>query len=633
MAGATERTYECKGGVRTLLVSMPFFSIRTPSLQLGLLSAIGKANGFDVRTLHLNLDLAAHIGREAYEALCQHRGVEFGNWVFSKAAFRDLAPDAESKLPQEMLEGADLSADLNMDASALRTMRDETAPRFIEYAMEAADWTNVDIVGFTCTFQQTTASLALARRLKEKFPRILTLFGGASLESNMGREIVRAFPWVDLAIDGEADLAFPALLARIADRRPLDDVPGLVCRAHGASRARPEAIDLDALPVPDYREFFARAEALGLVGSEEASAICIPFEGSRGCWWGRKHHCTFCGLNGDTMGFRQKTPQRMLAELEELSARYGALRFTAVDNIMPLNFISELMPALRSGKRNYDLFFEVKANLTSDQVKLLSEAGVKFIQPGIESLSSRVLRLMGKGVRAIQNVNLIRWALAYGVDVTWNILYGFPGEDAEDYRVQADLAPHLVHLQPPVGIDRIWLERFSPLYFDRQRFPVETLTPERSLSWVYPDNVALSEIAYFFDHRFPNELPGNVYEPLHETIGVWRDAWTQERRPWLVYRDVAGLLHIEDGRDPRAPRIYVFDFPLADIYRGVSIRPTTATRLKDDLGLPWDAEEIASSLDLLAARGLVMRDEELFLALAIPASADRATAESDRTTT
>src|ERR1700734_540139 len=80
---------------RALLISMPFYSVRTPSPQLGLLSAIGRSHGFRVDTLHLNLEFAARVGRNFYEELCAHRGPEVGNWLFALAAFGDEAPDRD----------------------------------------------------------------------------------------------------------------------------------------------------------------------------------------------------------------------------------------------------------------------------------------------------------------------------------------------------------------------------------------------------------------------------------------------------------------------------------------------------------------------------------------------------------
>ena len=607
-------------GPRTLLISMPFYSARTPSLQLGLLAAIGQAHGFAVETMHLNLDLAAQIGRELYEKLCQHRGPELGNWLFSLAAFRDQSPDQDGRFPYDFPEVVDLVGEFGLDAAGLCRLRSEAVPAFLAHAEALVAWSNYEVIGFSCTFQQNTASLALARRLKELYPRLIILFGGANFEDEMGRELMRTNPWIDYAIDGEADEAFPAFLAAVASGRPPLLVPGVIARGSPAVPKDKPFAHLERLPVPDYDEFFRRAEALGIIERGQRGKVAVLFEASRGCWWGQKHHCTFCGLNGTTMKFRQKSSDVVLAELAELTRRHGVFRFSAVDNIMPLDFFSGLVPELVAEGRNYDLFFEVKANMTRSQIKALADAGIRFIQPGIESLSSHVLRLMDKGVRAAHNVNMLRWARYYCIDVSWNLIWGFPDEREDDYKMQAALLPHLAHLQPPHGASRIWLERFSPLYFDRERFPIERLEPESSLAYVYPRDISHRRLAYFFDHRFPDELPETTFAPIQAGVREWEVAWGGTPQPWLVYRWSPGLLHIEDGRRPSEPQLYEFRSPLAEIYRAISDRPLSAGNLRETLDLPWSIEEVSEALDLFAARGLVMRDEELFLALAIPAA-------------
>jgi ribosomal peptide maturation radical SAM protein 1 len=605
-------------GLNTLLISMPFCSVSMPSLQLGLLSAIGNAHGFAVDTLHLNLDFAARVGRDLYEALCLRRGPELGNWIFAKAAFRDEAPDQDGRFPYDFPDVVASLRDFDLDAVGLCGLRHEAVPAFLAHVETLVDWSRYHVVGFTCTFQQNTASFALARRLKERSPHLVTLFGGANFEGEMGRELVRACPWIDYAIVGEADEAFPAFLSAMAEGRSLLGVPGVISREGSAQQAAQPFAQVERLPVPDYEEFFRRAEDLGVIAAGQRTTVRVPFESSRGCWWGQKHHCTFCGLNGTTMKFRQKSSERVLAELAELTRRHGSFQFSAADNIMPANFLAEFVPALAAEERNYDLFFEVKANLTRAQIKGFRDAGIRCIQPGIESFSSHVLSLMDKGVRAAHNVNVLRWAGHYGIEVSWNLLWGFPDEREEDYREQAALLPHLVHLQPPASANRIWLERFSPLYFDRDRFPVQKLEPEASLAYIYPNGIARQRVAYFFDHKFPSELPDTVFEPIFTKVTAWEAAWSGAQRPWLVYRWSPGLLHIEDGRDPVAPQLFTFESPLAEIYRSISDRPISAANIREALNLPWSADEIAEALDLFVGKGFVMRDGELFLALAIP---------------
>src|SRR5262249_52847729 len=142
--------------------------------------------------------------------------------------------------------------------------------------------------------------------------------------------------------------------------------PGVLYRNPGASvpTARPQFMKLDELPVPDYQEFFDRAEQLGLHRRRSSEIVYIPFESVRGCWWGQKHHCTFCGLNGESMKFRAKSPQHILAELAELTRRYGSFYFEAVDNILDLSYLTTIFSELAKSGIDYRLFYEVKANLT-----------------------------------------------------------------------------------------------------------------------------------------------------------------------------------------------------------------------------------------------------------------------------
>jgi ribosomal peptide maturation radical SAM protein 1 len=607
-----------------ILVSMPFFPARIPSIQIGLLAAIGRQHAHSVDTLHLNLEFAAQVGPELYAELCEHSGPELGNWLFAAAAFGEQDPDPAGRFLTDFPNATAFLEELGMEVADLERVRSQLVPAYLRHAEAIVDWGSYRVVGFSSTFQQNTASFALARRLKQRFPQLITIFGGSNFEGDMGREFIRICPWIDYVVDGEGDEVFPEFLAAVAAGRAPGEIAGIVSRASTTPAHARRLTKMDDLPIPDYHEFFRRADDLGIIERSDRHTMVLPFETSRGCWWGQKQHCTFCGLNGATMGFRQKSRERVVAELAELTKRHDTFRFQAFDNIMPMSFFDDLIPQLASEERHYDIYYEVKANLSRNQIKALRDAGICRLQPGIESLSSRVLRIMRKGATASQNINLLRWAAYYGVEIVWNLLWGFPGEREEDYLEQIGLIHNVVHLQPPHGRNRIWLERYSPHYFDRQRFPIKRLQPESSLSYIYPAEFNRDRIAYFFDHEFEHELPDAVFGRLRQRVDDWRVAWQSEPRPWLTYRWSPGRLQIEDGRQAAAPILYSFDSPLAEMYRALSERPLTAARVKEKLGLPWAAEEIAEALELFVAKGLIMRDEQLFLALAIPA---RATAE------
>lgn len=607
-------------GGPTVIVSMPFQPVDRPSIQLGLLKAIADGHGLPVRTLHANLDFAVRIGLDYYRLLAEHRGRQLGDWLFSIEAFGNNAPDPDGKLLTELeTELSFLDCSVTNSRDRLLATRDQDVPAFLDALVD--EFADVRVVAFSSTFQQNTASFALASRLKQRYPDIVTVFGGANFDGEMGLELVRSIDCVDLAVIGEGDTAFPRLLDALATGVDLSAIPGVARRVGDEVVATPPApprAQLDDLPPPDYGEYFERAARLSL----PTDHIAIPFESARGCWWGAKHHCTFCGLNGTTMGFRAKSPARVLDELDQQSRRYRTFRFDAVDNILDPGYLKTLLPAITEGRRDYEIFYEVKANLTRPQLKSLAAAGVTQLQPGLESLSSAVLKLMDKGVRAAQNVNLLRWARYYGIAVGWNILWGFPGETAADYATQTAAVPHLLHLQPPAGANRVWLERFSPLFTRPEQFPMRWRAPEASYRHVYPSTVDIERVAYFFDYELENVPDPETYTALTDAVSKWSTAWETGEPPILVYRAAPGFLQIYDGR-PDRQGTYTFHDTLAEIYLACVDRPRTAAAVHRELELEVSVAAVEDAMRRFADRGLMFQDDNLAVALALPATPGR----------
>src|SRR5205085_10441847 len=122
--------------------------------------------------------------------------------------------------------------------------------------------------------------------------------------------------------------------------------------------------DMDALPDPDYDDYFSAVFRLGSDRVMDDKLPLLLFESSRGCWWGQKHHCTFCGLNNNGMAFRRKSPERVLEEVARLSSRYAILNFEAVDNIMDTRYVKHVWSKLAEERYDYRFFYEVKAKLS-----------------------------------------------------------------------------------------------------------------------------------------------------------------------------------------------------------------------------------------------------------------------------
>ncbi len=626
-AALPEHVARARAGWPVALVSMPFALSTRPSLQLGLLAAITRTHGFPVETFHLNLDLVARIGAARYHHVACTRNPMFGDWLFARAAFGDAAPDSAGTMPEDVAPlGQETLAALAMSADELRAWRNDAMPAYVDAMVEAVDWGRFRIVGFTSTFQQNVASFALARRLKSAYPEVVTLFGGANFDGPMGRAWLDAIPWIDFAITGEADRAFAQFLIACADGADPLAVPGVLGRRGERTLSGPPPVPLDTiddLPVPDYTEYFVRAQALEVLPPGAERSVDIPFEGSRGCWWGERATCRFCGLNGATMKFRAKSPERVLAELSTLARRHRSLSFNAADNILDVSHMRPVLTQLAAARVDYWLFYEVKADLSRADVRLLHQAGVRVLQPGIESLSTRILRLMQKGTRASTNVNLLRWARYYGIECHWNVLFGFPGETPADYAAQAELARLLVHLDPPGGYMRIGLERFSPYFEQADRYPVRGghARPEPGYTHTYPRTVDLDRAAYHFAGELEGSLADDDYGGVVRALASWHDRRRIAPPPTLTYWWAPGVLHIEDRRSSLAEASHHFDDPHAGVYEACSDAPLALPALERRCALP--AAELAPILDQFCAAGLMLRDGNVFVSLALPGTAGR----------
>jgi ribosomal peptide maturation radical SAM protein 1 len=604
--------------LRMVLLNLPFASYRRPSIQIGLLGALARGDGHEVELASWNLELAAAMGTVLYDTIAEHRSVALGEWLFAEAAFPGSTPPASLFLERygdavgRLLSRARLDGRFDL----LRQFREHGAEQFLRTQIARNDWDGVRVFGLTSTFQQNNAVFAMARLLKERYPDAAVVAGGANFDGVMGAAWFEAVPALDYVVSGEGEVALRALLAALAAGARPEGVPNLLGRDLAAPvKASAPYRDLDSLPAPDYDEYFARAERLGLLPPAERRDIDLPVESSRGCWWGERRHCTFCGLNGETMAYRAKSPERVLDELAQLARRYRNYRFSMVDNILDLKFHKTLLPTLAERQYTYNLFYEIKSAASPEKLRELRTAGVVRVQPGIESLSTRVLGLMNKGVKAIANVNLLRWCRILDIDVHWNLIWGFPGETADDYLSQSELVPQLAHLQPALGAGQIWLERFSPLFQERAA-EERPLVPEESMKYTYPSGVDLMRVAYFFEYDFDTVVPPEVYAGLAERVEAWRAAWQVPVRPVLEYRSSHGLLQIDDRRDPDNSGIYTFEDEIADLYLGLTDHARCIADLRDASSLAPD--RVDDALEQFRQCGLAMRDGDQWLALALP---------------
>jgi ribosomal peptide maturation radical SAM protein 1 len=371
---------------------------------------------------------------------------------------------------------------------------------------------------------------------------------------------------------------------------------------------------MNETPVPDFDEFYYAREASGYASWGRARPVQLPFETSRGCWWGEKNHCTFCGLNRSGMEFRAKSVDNVVEQLEALSSRYRCFDFFAIDNIMSPKYTEELFSRLSDANSDISMHYEIRPNFSRTQLVRMRRGGLHSVLPGVESFSTNILKSMRKFTTGMRNIELVKWCTYYRINVTYNILCRFPGETAEDYRTQCEVMAKIPHLQPPYAAVMARADRGSPMFTDPASQSISRLIPLRCYQYIFPrEKFDLSRISYFFDQEMTNIAGEEYYLATFDAVDTWRTKWHQRQRPFLRYRKALSTIFIFDGRQQEAQTHKYYD-QQASLYEYCADARTPKDIAANFGSAPW----IEAALQDFVEKDLMLSLDGRYLSLALP---------------
>ncbi|MEV0325443.1 radical SAM protein [Micromonospora echinospora] len=291
--------------------------------------------------------------------------------------------------------------------------------------------------GFNLLAPTYEVSAGIAARLD---PAIPIMVGGhqakAMPEAVLGDP---RFARLEALVIGEAETRVTELLRDLRNRSLLPGVmwrdPVLRTPVAGGTPASAGhlAPDINALPFVD-RRYFADDPYLGRDGVREAAMV-----GARGC----PYDCSFCGAavsaNPDVT-IRTRDPDHILAEMDELHARYGVTAFRFVDDLFlgHERFIRRCMAAFSSARVGSRYVWDatgrinVLARADDTLVETLADNGCREVALGIESGSERVLRHIGKRITPELTRRVVQRLTRLGIDVKGYIILGLPTETRDE---------------------------------------------------------------------------------------------------------------------------------------------------------------------------------------------------------
>jgi len=613
------------------LISTPWPLFNRPSIQLGALKAYLQSTHPQVRVdaRHFFLKLAEALGYTCYQMISER------TWLAESIYAALLFPERFATI--EKLFQREVRSKPGLRQAGLKTIAarvQATTDAFID-SLRLHDYL---LAGFSVSLCQLTSSLYVIKRLKQKFPALITVLGGSTFSGPAAEKVFKSFPEVDLVVTGEGELPLSRLVECLQASAKPDDwprIPGVAKPASdGSARAKPacdQLARLDVLPPPDYDDYFALLKSFG---PDKAFFPVLPVETSRGCWWQktgaagksttkrpqRKSGCAFCNLNLQWCGYRSQDPARAAHAIDQLTGRYQILAVSIVDNVLPQANSGALFKKIAGLKKDLRMFAEIRANTPLAELAVMRDAGMHELQIGIEALSTSLLKKLSKGTRTIQNLEIMRNCEALGIVNRSNLIMHFPGSDEQDV---AETLRNLEFALPfrPLHTVNFWLGLGSPVWQNPAAYGIQAVFNHPNWSILFPP--AISKSVEFMIQAYRGDLgfQKKIWQPVQKKVAAWQKAYGEMHRkpamaPVLSFRDGRDFLIIKQRQYPAGSMEHRLVGTSRLIYLFcLQHRPLKHIRSR----FPALAEDkILAFLKMMVAKKLMFEEANAYLSLAVP---------------
>jgi radical SAM superfamily enzyme YgiQ (UPF0313 family) len=341
--------------------------------------------------------------------------------------------------------------------------------RFFQSSIRTICEKDPQIIGFSSICGTYPATLRLAGLVARELPTAYLVLGGPQA-SVVDVPTLKAFPYVDAVVRGEADHTFPALLKALPDNEQVGAVGGITFRKGDEVRRNPNApvvLEMDAVPLPSF-DLYKGIENLR----------SLPLEVGRGC----PFTCKFCSTNDFfRRRFRLKTTECIIRQMQELSARYGkVLAFDFVHDMFTVDRtkVVELCRSLIDAGAPFRWSCSARTDcVDSELLELMKEAGCASIFFGIETGSQRLQREIDKGLDLVDARAVLATSNRLEMRTTAALIMGYPQETEEDFRETvtffADTNPlqyveHQFHILSPLADTPLSTQYRDQLYLDER---------------------------------------------------------------------------------------------------------------------------------------------------------------------
>ncbi len=608
---------------RIALISTPWPLFNRPSIQLGTLKAFIHQRLPQVRVdqHHVYLSVADLLGYDLYGQISER------TWLSEAPYAALLYPERRETITRFWSRQS--SHDPLSHKWPFQGILDrlQSASHRI---LQSVNWQDYDLAGLSICLGQLTSSLYFIRELKKRVPSLKILVGGSACAGELGRSLLELFPEIDFAISGEGELPLVHLIEWLTNpggKRKPELIPGLFCR-DDSSEPETEVVsqlaDLNQLPIPDYEDYSAHLKSLD---PEKVFIPKLPMEISRGCWWGgnaagTSHRgCAFCNLNLQWQGYRAKSFEKVVSELDALTEKYQTLSVSFMDNLLPQKDLERLFPGVAQLGKDLRLFAEIRASTSRKELLAMASAGMREVQVGIEALSNTLLRKIRKGTSVIQNLEIMKNCESPDLPtLNSNLILEFPGSDPLDVEETLANLEFALPFRPLKGIP-FWLGYGSPVWQNPRSYGIKRVHNHPYYARLFPPEIFRGLKLIIQGYQGVLRHQKRIWRPVKQRLEAWKKAYAQLHQnprsdPILSYQDGGNFLIIRERRHGADDMTHRLKDTSREIYLYCEENRSLSRILTRFPG--FGEEKVVPFLNMMVDKRLMFREGERYLSLAVP---------------
>lgn len=289
---------------------------------------------------------------------------------------------------------------------------------------------NPAVVAFSTYIWNCNFNKEVARRIKEKYPECVIIFGGHHVAPGGG--MLEECPYIDYLLHGEGEVIFRRLLRALIGLDKAEEIPGISMRTENGILTNPEMISTECdFPSP-YTEGYFDA----ILAENPDTVFMALIETSRGC----PNSCAYCDWASMKSKIRKFPIERVYAEIDWLSEHkiYGL--GSADSNFGMFSRDIEIADKIVENKKATGYPVKFQTSYEKNSSKKVFDIGLKLEKSGLskgitlsfQSMTDEVLRNIGRHNISTEFFSeLMGLYNEAGVATYTELILGLPGETCD----------------------------------------------------------------------------------------------------------------------------------------------------------------------------------------------------------